>query len=184
MSNDGSTMGIGAERALETILGGKDQPEEDEKLTREQVRERLGKVPRLQEIVKRVEEVEEDHGELHFKGPREVLYWQGQRLVADYSGTTDIAARAVLDFLESHPEHEGAPGENEYAPGAFSNWDGNRETAPKPTRIGVYDLMKANGYALDILDLTGFMWGFAYNTARWLRYDGTEANPAIVEVGS
>src|SRR5215204_6492093 len=43
--SDGSDMGIKADRALQTILGGKEQPTEEEKATPEQVRERVMAAP-------------------------------------------------------------------------------------------------------------------------------------------
>lgn len=169
---DGANMGIGAERALKTILGGAEQPADDERQNREQVRARLRDVPRLHDIQQRVDV---QNGERVT-----VLYWRGKPLDFDYSGTTDIAARAVLDYLATHSEHIDAPYDNEYEPDAFANYDPNN--SPTPTRKGLYDLMKADGYDLGILDLTGFMWGFAYNTARWLLYEDARSNPALITI--
>ena len=182
-SNDGSTLGISAERAIETILGGKESPEKEEQASREDVRRRLGNAPRLADLTMRIEEREEDMGELHFKGPVEVLYWHGKEFDLTYGLTADIAARAILDFIETYPEFADATGENEYAKDADWKAVTGPENMPKPVRLGLYEHMKDNGYSLGLLGLTGFQWGFAYNTARWLRFEEPEGNPAIVEIG-
>lgn len=177
MTNDGTSMGINAERALETILGGKESPDEDEQQSRDQVRQRIGQAPRLAEIHRQVEN-RFDGGE---QVDVEVLYYQGKELNLGYGECADVAARAVLDFIETHPEHESAPMDNEYDRDALRKVE-RVEDMPPPTRIGMYDVMKQNGYDLGLLGLTGFMWGFAYNTARWLRFEEGEGNPAILEV--
>lgn len=174
MTNDGSNLGVSAERALKTILGGEPEPEGEELATREQVRARLAAAPRLQDIHVRIEARQ---------GVKvEVLYWQGMELNLGYGEAADVAARAILDFIETYPEYEDAPGENQYAEDCWEGFDGSAEKMPKPIRLGLYDLMKAAGHDLGKLDLTGFMWGFAYNTARWLRYEQGEGNPAIIEM--
>lgn len=181
MSNDGATYGITAGQALGGVLGGEDIPEEAHQ-TREQVRARLAAAPRLADIYVRTEHVVEKDGDLTYEGDHDVLYAGGKKLNIDYGGCADIAARAVLDFIETHPEHADAPCENEYAPGAWANVKGDGTDWPTPSRVGAYDLMKDAGYDLGKLGLTGFMWGFAYNLARWLRYEEGEGNPAIIEV--
>lgn len=168
MSGDGSFEGVDAGRALKTILGGEDAPDDDEIQTREQVRQRLAKLPRIQDI--------------HVRDGEDGFYWQGKRLSLDYGGTADVAARAVLDFLEAHPEHSDAPCESEFAPDAWADFDGSAEKMPKPTKLGLYDLMRGTDYDLGKLGLTGFMWGFAYNTARRLRYEEGAPNPALMEI--
>ena len=45
MSQDGADLGVGVERALGTVLGGKPQPSEEEKETVEQMRERILAAP-------------------------------------------------------------------------------------------------------------------------------------------
>ena len=173
MTNDGSTLGVDAERALETILGGKESPTKDEQASREEVRQRLGKAARLQDIEMRIEERDGEKAE--------VLYLKGKEMAFSYGGCADVAARAVLDFLEMHPEHAELPMDNEY------DWkDYNCEGMPPLIQGGLYETMKQDGYDLGKIGLTGFMWGFAYNTARWLRYEWkkVEGNPAIMEIGN
>lgn len=159
MSTDGSSMGINAERALASILGGEPEPEAEERLTREEVRQQLGKLPSL--VPGRV--------------------YGGQSL--GYGETTQVVTKAILDFWGQYPEFEDAPAANEYAPDAWANFDGDAKNFPKPVRLGLYDLMKQHDYDLGSLGLTGFMWVFAFNQARWLRYEEGQENPAIIEVG-
>lgn len=178
--NDGTSMGIDAKRALSTILGGEPAPTENEHQTREQVRERLGKAPRFQDLEVRREEREEDYGELHFKGEVEVLYYHGKPI--DYGDAADCAARAINDFLEAYPEYVDAPADDEYPDIDWSKVN-SVEEMPKAIRRGLYELMKENGYDLGILGLTGFQWGFAYNTARYVRFEEGQPNPAIIDAG-
>ena len=160
---DGSNLGINAEQAMRAILGGEEPEGEPE--TREQIRARLADVPRVQDIT------ETANG----------LVYHGQSLGMTYASCTDVATRAVLDFMEAFPDLADAPCNNEYAPDAWQGFTGNGDF-PTPTRIGMWDLMKERGYNLAALGLTGFMWGFAYNTARWLRYEQPGANPALLDV--
>ena len=99
-----------------------------------------------------------------------------------YSQLADVAAQAVLDFLEAHPEHADTAAESEYAPDAWAGFDGSAEKMPKPTRQGLYEEMQGTDWDLSCLGLTGFMWGFAYNTAKRLRYEDGQQNPAIMEI--
>lgn len=189
MSNDGATYGITAEQALGGVLGGADIPEEA-KQTREQVRARLDVAPRLADIYVRTEHVVEStpDSDLTYEGDSDVLYAHGKKLNIDYGGCADVVARAILDFIETHPQHAEAPGENEYAKDAWAGYNSGEDLErlgpPKALRRGMYDLMKEAGYDLGKLGITGFQWGFAYNLARWLRYEEGEGNPAIIEVSA
>ena len=81
--DDGTNMGIDAERAIATILGGDPTPEEGEKKTRAQVRERLSAVPRLNDLHLRIEERRDGGPELE---KVEVLYYQGKEIKSDGTG--------------------------------------------------------------------------------------------------
>ena len=155
---DGSNIGIGAERALASILGGEPEPEAEERLTREELSRQLADVPTLNDI--RV----------------------GKAKGLGYGETATVATRAILEFWSAHPEFKDCPVESEYEPDAWKDFDGDSQNFPKPVRAGLYDVMKQHDYDLGVLDLTGFMWGFAYNQARWLRYEEPESNPAIIEI--
>lgn len=46
----------------------------------------------------------------------------------------------------------------------------------------LYDELKDRGVAIDALDLTGFMWGWAANAARYCVELPPAPNPAIMEI--
>lgn len=176
MSNDGSNLGIDAERALETILGGKPAPAGDEIKDRAATLQRIAQAIRLQDLRM---QVEERGGE-----KVEVIYHKLKEIDLGYGQSTDVTTRAILDFLAVNPEMVDAPMNDEYDPNFdWATYDGSNK--PAVVRKGLYELMKEDGYDLNILGLTGFMWGFAYNQARWLRYEWQKVggNPAILEIG-
>jgi hypothetical protein len=107
-----------------------------------------------------------------------------------YDGTANYAARLVLEFLETHPEHRGTPieaeGEFQINGRKAEPWELRDADGPRPEyvkiRDGLYDVMKEAGVPLADLDLTGFMWGWAANAARHVLGLRAQPNPAIVEV--
>ena len=152
--SDGAHLGVGAERALETVLGGKEQPRDDERMSDEEFAAWIRSADKTNE----------------------------------YGETARYAARLIVEFLEAHPEHLTTPGEAE---GAFQV-DGREATreevmsgAAKFVRLrdGLYEVMETEGVYLGDLDLTGFMWGWAFNAARKVLGLGPVPNPAIVEIG-
>lgn len=165
MSNDGAHLGISAERALGTILGGEPSPSEDERMTDEQFEAWVRSCP---EII----------------GPS----------LEDGSAYGDIArlaAKWCLIFLEANPEHLSTPIETEGAwcdaAGIPLTTEQLRERLPegaeyRPVRDGLYDVMKRAGIDMGSLDLTGFMWGWAFNAAHKILGRPPQPNPAIVEI--
>ncbi len=80
-----------------------------------------------------------------------------------YDGCANVAARAVLEHLEAHPEHLALDAEG-----------------------GLYDHVKASASAeakAAFSEMTGFMWGWAVNAARHILKQKPVPNPAIVEIG-
>lgn len=178
MSDDGADMGVTAERALETVLGGKEQPSEEEKRTPEQMRALLMAAPPLSDIEMRIE----DSTQPDWPGSIEVLYSKttGEELELGYSGSSEVAGRAVLEFLDAHPEHADTPIENVYADDA--DWSSPSVLHDALEKPGLYEVMKQHGIDLSVLGLTGFMWGWAYNAARCARSEPSQPNPAIVKI--
>ena len=145
--SDGAHLGVGAARALGTILGGEPQPTEEEKLTREQFAAKIRSAPK----------------------------WEGAGGGEGYDATANYAARLTLEFLEAHPEWQDKPGDSNYS------W---QEGTPTLKVKGVYDAMKDAGIPMSELDLTGFMWGWAFNAARHCLGLGPVANPAILTINT
>lgn len=137
--SDGSSLGIDAERALKTILGGEPQPTGDERQTREQVKARIEQA--FQDCVDGVP-------------------------VTGYGQTADILAGAVLAYFTTREEGWDWP-----VSGKPDLYGTVKEASPAPVRK-----------AFD--ECTGFQWGWASNTARWVLDLPEHRNPAIITVGT
>lgn len=96
-----------------------------------------------------------------------------------YDSTAAYAGKLVLHWLLEDPRRAQGPVENEYDWGTPDPATGHSFTI---TNIGWYDLMKRDGIDLGSLDLTGFMWGWACNAARFCVELGPVANPAIMTI--
>lgn len=152
---DGSNLGIDAERALDTILGGKEQPTTEERQTKEQVRERIAKAY-----------ADCDSGE-----------WPG------YGEAADITAGAVLAFLEAHPEAKEWPIEQEYERDPETGRYKDPMTPIGPNLFRMVRDWNSRAAAEEIMGgITGFQWGWAANTARWCFDLPEQPNPAIMTV--
>lgn len=153
MSDDGADLGVSADRALQTILGGAPQP------TRRRTPEEMR---------------------------AEILACEGP---SDYDGTSRWVARLILDAIEKEPALMMAPCETVYdwdaikADPRYANATGSEGVEvlrEHVVSISLYDLMKDRGISLAELGLTGFMWGWAFNAARYCLGLPSEPNPAIV----
>jgi hypothetical protein len=163
--SDGSNMGITAGRALGTILGGEDQPTEDEKQTREQVYARIMSRPDPCEgegiwdrsNIRSVDEPDEA-----------------------YSIAADCIAKAFLLIEEEFP---GTLETQLYYPEDF-DYEPLRGK-PQSPEMAIWNKTMEKWPKFDdwIGGASGFMVGFAYNTARWLNEKPIVNNPAIVTIG-
>lgn len=94
-------------------------------------------------------------------------------------------ARFILTTLRAHPGIQAAPVETTWD---FAGWRVEARMADEPCPIlaaGWAERLKAadpEGYATAVEDITGFMWGWAVNAARYVLGLGPVANPALVEV--
>jgi hypothetical protein len=154
---DGANLGITAGRALGTILGGDEQPSDEEKATPEQVRERVMAAPSPCE------------GE---------PIWDRHIDDEAYSLAADCIAKAFLLLEADDPglldrkvfwSKENTDIE--------SLWDKQRDASS-----AAWDATTAKWPGFDewIGGASGFMVGFAYNTARYVTGAHPAGNPAIV----
>ena len=156
MSNDGAHQGVMAERALGTILGGEDPPADDEGMSRQQMRDAIAAV-----------DVDAE--------PQ------------SYDQACMLTARLILDFINGDlATRRKIPTETVYDTegDAYKHWMSTGESPEDPSVVvkerGLYDVMKDEGIDLGALGLTGFMWGWAVNAARYALNELPVPNPAIL----
>lgn len=158
MGSDGAELGVSAERALGTILGDQESPGEDEQMSDEAFEAWIRECPAI---------------------------------VNEYGETARLAAKRVLLFLEEFPEARTLAIETEGAwcdaAGVQLTQEQLREKLPEGAEFlavkeGLYDEMKRQGAGLADLDLTGFMWGWAFNAAHKVLGLPSQPNPTLLEV--
>lgn len=151
---DGAHLGVGAERAIETILGGKEQPKESEKQTPEQMLASIREAPISTEsyggtalaCARVILEAYERYPVL--KGhPTETQYLRGPdgKSVFVDDGLVPLTYDLHDVLKRLHPDEDG------------------------PERQV-------------LSDLTGFMWGWAVNAVRYALGDPPQGNPALMTV--
>lgn len=168
MSNDGAFYGMDAESAMHAVIGGSGE-EEPPLATREQRRA----------------EIEATTFAGHTGGPSAYTY----------DTSAKAAAKIILQTIEANPDVLWAeiPTEAEYE---YLDENGavieDREERFKGTftmaREGWMEVMKPlmsaeNTAEWETLGLTGFQWGWAVNTVRWILDMPPVGNPAIITIG-
>ncbi len=154
MSSDGAHHGVGAERALKTILGGDPQPTEEEKESIEEMRSRILSAP--------IESKSYD-GTATACARLILEAW------AKYPALTECPLENMylmgkdgqMVLLDNRPVV--------LVPGVYEAL--KRIYEDRPEAMEVFD------------ELTGFMWGWAVNAALRCMDLPPEPNPAIVEIG-
>jgi hypothetical protein len=155
VSDDGADMGITAERALKTVLGGEESPTKEEGMTPAEMRDNLLSV-----------------------GENPESYDDGARK----------AGKIILQYLILHPEDCELTAESEYIypEGSFESMESMLRDRVL-VRLGIDDAMKEKEPALreqmSGMGLTGFMYGWAVNAAKYSLGLPPVPNPAIVTVG-
>lgn len=154
--SDGAHQGVMAERALGTILGGEEPPADDEGMTKQQMRDAIAAV-------------------------------DVTAMPQTYDEACMLTARLVLDFITGDlATRRLIPAETVYDTecAAYKHWMSTGESPEDPSAIvkerGLYDVMKDAGIDLSALGLTGFMWGWAVNAARYALNELPVPNPAIL----
>ncbi len=153
---DGSHLGVDADRALKTILGGEPAPSPDEMATPIEVRSRVCRA-----YLDRIKP----------EGGVPSTEWPG------YGDAADIAAGAVYIFMLCNPEAMEWPTDRKYEGEGYDR---------HPVGPDLYGEVKAfcPEAALNVIEnLSGFQWGWAVNTARYCFGLDERGNPAIISIG-
>lgn len=161
LSDDGADLGITAERALRTVLGGEGQPAEDERDTPEVVR------ARVMASLSRAEP--RDYGDAADMAAGMVLtYFDRTPEARDWPA----GRGGKWVDVETGEPWTGDP-----------QWD-RMEYRPAPGP-DLYEQVKAMSEGrLSDLGLSGFQWGWAVNAAKYAVGAPPVPNPAIMTVGS
>lgn len=156
MSSDGASIGIGPDRALKTILGGEEQPSEDEQRTPYEMRAYLlAAVP-----------------------PPWDYDGDGYEMCARWIG------RQVLEHYDAAPELVALPMDTEYDWQGDPDRGAKGMKPEYVNRIGLHDELVKRGADIVGHGKTGFQWGWAVNAARFAVDADAQPNPAIMEIGS
>lgn len=167
MSNDGAFQGMSAQSAMHAVLGGPG-PDDPPPVTREE---------RRAEILA-----------TRFAGH------SGAPSAYNYDTSAKAAAKIILQTIEANPDVTWAeiPTEPEYEyldeNGAVMEGEGRFKGTFTMAREGWMEVMKPlmseeNTAEWETLGLTGFQWGWAVNTVRWILDMPPVGNPAIVTIG-
>lgn len=167
--SDGAHLGVGAGRALDTILGGQEQPNEKERQTCEQVRARVMAAPLPGE------------GEGLWPHVEAGTQVKEGALADTYTLATDCLAHAFVVLAEEKPA---LLDEQRFYPN-----DCDVEILrgkPMSPETAMWEAFTARWPEGDdwVGGASGFMVGFAFNVCRFLVEKPPVLNSAIVTVGS
>jgi len=156
MSDDGADLGVLPQRALKTVLGGEDQPSEEERL---------------------------DTAALAYKireAPVKAESYDGAALACARLILEALETHPALQDVPFDAEYlKGQDGQLVFAPDG-----GLVKTRPGLYEV-LLRLHPENGDAAAILrGLSGFMWGWSCNAVRAVLGQPAGRNPAIVEIGA
>jgi hypothetical protein len=151
--SDGASQGIKPERALKTILGGEPPPDDDEGMSRQEMRDAILAV----DVTKDPETYDE-------------AAMLTARLIYDF-------------VMEDPFERRKIPPETEYDWDGDPDRGSAGMKPEYIKAVGLYDVMKDHGIPLASLGLSGFQWGWAVNAARYALSEPPVPNPAIVTIG-
>ena len=148
------------ERALGTILGGEDPPSEDEGVSKQALREKI------------MEASFESEG-------------------FSYDDCSLAMARIIVEAIEKYPCLRDVPMEPTYLTDTDGKmvWFEDRDSPAVYIRQGMFEVLKflhpdEESPERKVMDeMTGFMWGWAYNAAASVCLMEPQPNPAIVEIG-
>jgi hypothetical protein len=159
---DGAHLGVTADRAIQTILGGADQPTDDERLDPEAFRAMVLSAPTAAEFEASLD------GKVDYTDD-------------DYGMCATVAARAILEAFLADPALAAMPTETVY------DWDRD----PDHGRMGMKPEFVVNrGLSAELRDravrlpvgMSGFQWGWAVNAARFCVELPPAPNPAVITV--
>jgi len=157
MSGDGAHLGVSASRAIDTILGGAEQPAEDEQRNPEEMRAWL----------------------LAASGPPFPEGGAGYEEAARYAG------KVILELFLAEPELARMPADTQFdwpAIHAAHDETGRDVAELMHEHIRTRGLDEFLHPLLDGLGLSGFQYGWAVNAARYCVELGPVSNPALLEI--
>lgn len=165
--SDGAHAGVGAARALDTILGNEPQPSEtgEKTMSPVEMRAHIEAAP----------------------APDSAEF--------DYDGAARFLAKHVLAYFLAHPEHAQLPASAKYEfveSRERPDGEGWKECGTDywGRTVGIdlwQNCVKPSLSESDyeaVSDFTGFMWGWAVNAARYCVELPPVPNPALVTIGS
>ena len=104
--------------------------------------------------------------------------------MAGYSECAESVAGEILRWALANPErYANTPMESEITWPEKPDGSGKDYNNPIYGRRGLYEVLKEEGIALDVLGITGFQWGWAYNAAARCLELPPKPNPAIMTIG-
>lgn len=163
--SDGAHLGVSANRALKTVLGGEPSPDESEQQAPDEMREWLLAAP----------PVEDFQAELDSRPPDEKYTDE------DYGECARVAAKVILEAFLADPRLAAAPPEMEY------DWDADPDRGSQGMKAefiihpGLSRLLSERDVTLPV-GMSGFQWGWAVNAARFCVELPAAPNPAIIEI--
>ena len=102
-----------------------------------------------------------------------------------YDGGANACARIILETYEKYPELQHMTDSRTYLHGADGEIDWNNAIATNTTFTDVFNKLHPEGtpeHDLVIVELSGFMWGWAINAARKILGLGPLPNPALMTI--
>ena len=156
MSDDGADLGISAESALKVVLGGESQ------------KEQLTRTPaELRTVIEAASDRPNGYGD-----------------------GANSAAKIILGFLERHTECQRMPADSKHEWPKKPDGSIDFDATPMIVEEGIYEAIKrlepetySQHYEYIFGELTGFMWGWAVNAAKYCLNLPPVPNPAIVGIG-
>ena len=159
---DGAHLGVSANRAIHTILGGEPQPTDDERMNPDEFRAWILSAPTVDEFQASLE------GKVDYTDE-------------DYGECARTTARVILEAFLADPHLAAMPTETDY----------DFDADPHHGAMGMDpEFVRAYGVDHELRKrelryppgISGFQWGWALNAARHCVELPPAANPAIIEI--
>lgn len=157
--SDGAHQGVGAKRALETILGDAPSPSEDEGRTPHEMRLWLLAAP-------------DPPWDYNANGYEDCARYIGKQVLEAYLADVALVALPMDNEYEWETDDAGR------LVGYKRDADGKAIVKVR----GLHDVLVERGADITGHGITGFQWGWAVNAARYAVDADQQPNPAIIEL--